>query len=89
MTPDQPTYSEVAAFATPASTTAGMRLGGRNASLIAIAERLGVARVATLNHRHSGSCRPTHCDAFELVPWRPQDAPSERRAGNATRRVYR
>jgi hypothetical protein len=36
--------------------------------MIAIAERLGLTRIATLNHRDFRVVRPSHCDAFELVP---------------------
>ncbi len=43
-------------------------LGGSDASLIAIAERLGATRIATLDHRHFRVVRPTHCQAFELIP---------------------
>ena len=49
-------------------TYADLRLGGTDASLIAIAERLGVTRVATLNRRHFTVVRPTHCDALDLIP---------------------
>lgn len=41
-----------------------------DASLIAIAERLGVTRVATLDSRHFGSIRPRHVKAFTLLPER-------------------
>ena len=40
-----------------------LRLGGTDAGLIAIAERLGVTRVATLDHRHFRVVRPAHCEA--------------------------
>ncbi|MDO8391262.1 MAG: PIN domain-containing protein [Actinomycetota bacterium] len=43
-------------------------LGGTDASLIAIAERLGATRIATLDRAHFGIVRPAHCDAFEVVP---------------------
>jgi uncharacterized protein len=43
-------------------------LGGSDASLMAIAERLGATRIATLDHRHFRVVRPTHCQAFELIP---------------------
>lgn len=43
-------------------------LGGSDASLIAIAERLNTTRVATLDHRHFRVVKPAHCPAFELVP---------------------
>lgn len=43
-------------------------IGGSDASLIAIAERLGATRIATLDHRHFRVVRPTHCHAFDLAP---------------------
>ena len=43
-------------------------LGGTDASLIAVAERLGATRIATLDRAHFSIVRPTHCDAFELSP---------------------
>lgn len=49
-------------------TYADLRLGGTDASLIAIAERLAATKVATFNHRHFRVVRPAHCDAFELLP---------------------
>ena len=45
-----------------------MRLGGTDASLVALAERLGVTRIATLNHRDFRVVRPRHTGAFELLP---------------------
>lgn len=39
-----------------------------DASIVAIAERLGQTTIATLNHRDFRVVRPAHCDAFELVP---------------------
>ena len=43
-------------------------LGGTDASLIAVAERLGATRIATLDRAHFSIVRPAHCDAFELSP---------------------
>lgn len=43
-------------------------LGVADASVIAIAERLDVTRVATTDHRHFRAVRPSHCEAFELLP---------------------
>lgn len=43
-------------------------LGGSDACVIAIAERLGVATVATLDNRHFSIVRPRHITAFTLVP---------------------
>lgn len=47
---------------------ADLRLGGTDASIVAIAERLGVKRVATFNGRHFAVVRPAHCDALDLIP---------------------
>jgi uncharacterized protein len=49
---------------------ADLPLGGTDASLIAIAERLGATRLATLDRSHFQIIRPVHCDAFELSPTR-------------------
>lgn len=43
-------------------------LGTVDASVIALAERLGVTTVATLDRRHFGIVRPNHCERLELLP---------------------
>lgn len=43
-------------------------LGGTDASVVALAERLGAHRVATLDHRHFRVIRPSHVEALTLVP---------------------
>lgn len=43
-------------------------LGAADASVVAVAERLGVTKIATLDHRHFRQVKPKHCTAFELVP---------------------
>ncbi len=43
-------------------------LGGTDASVVALAERLGATVVVTLDHRHFGAVTPRHAEAFELVP---------------------
>jgi uncharacterized protein len=43
-------------------------LGGTDASVIAIAERLGVTKVATLDRRHFGPIQPNHVEGFTLLP---------------------
>jgi uncharacterized protein len=50
------------------STYADLRLGGTDASVIALAERHGAVRIATLDRRHFAVVRPRHVDAFELLP---------------------
>lgn len=49
-------------------TYADLGLGFVDASIIAVAERLDVTTIATLNHRDFAVVRPAHCDAFELIP---------------------
>lgn len=49
-------------------TYADLPLGAADASVIAVAERLGVHQVATLDHRHFTVVRPRHVDALELLP---------------------
>ncbi len=43
-------------------------LGGTDASLIALAERLKTDLVITLDRRHFGAVRPAHCPALRLLP---------------------
>lgn len=47
---------------------ADLGLGFVDASVIAIAERLGISTIATLNRRDFAVVRPAHVDAFDLVP---------------------
>jgi len=49
-------------------TYTDLGLGLVDASIIAIAERLGVTTVATMNHRDFAVVCPAHCDGFELIP---------------------
>ena len=47
---------------------ASLKLGVVDASVIALAERLGEVRVATLDYRHFTAVRPRHVAALELLP---------------------
>ncbi|MHB8469948.1 MAG: type II toxin-antitoxin system VapC family toxin [Gaiellaceae bacterium] len=49
-------------------TYADLGLGGTDASLIALGERLGITRIATLDRRHFAVVRTSHAAAFELIP---------------------
>jgi uncharacterized protein len=49
-------------------TYADLPLGTADASVIALAERFGVTRVATLDRRHFTVVRPRHVGAFTLLP---------------------
>jgi uncharacterized protein len=45
-----------------------LRLGGTDASVVSLGERLDARTVITLDRRHFSVVRPRHCDAFELLP---------------------
>jgi predicted nucleic acid-binding protein len=47
---------------------ADLPLGTADACVIALAERLGVTRVATLDKRHFSVVKPRHIPAFTLLP---------------------
>lgn len=47
---------------------ADLPLGGTDASLVVVAGRRGVNRIATLDRRHFSVVRPTQGEDFELVP---------------------
>lgn len=39
-----------------------------DAVIVAIAERLNIAKILTVDRRHFGAFRPRHCAAFEILP---------------------
>jgi predicted nucleic acid-binding protein len=47
---------------------ADSNVGVVDASIVAIAERLKITRILTLDARHFRMFRPRHCEAFELIP---------------------
>ena len=47
---------------------ADLRLGLVDASVVAVAERLKITTVATLNRRDFAVVRPAHCDVLTLLP---------------------
>jgi uncharacterized protein len=49
-------------------TYADLPLGAADASVIAVAERLGAREVATLDRRHFSVVRPRHAGWFAIVP---------------------
>lgn len=49
-------------------TYADMRLGFVDASVVALAERLDVRQIATVDRRHFTVLRPRHVNAFTLLP---------------------
>ncbi|WP_250281116.1 PIN domain-containing protein [Frankia sp. CiP1_Cm_nod2] len=63
----------------------GLPLGGTDASVIALSERLGTDQVATLDHRHFRVVRPAHTSALTLLPWRCLPLSRRRREGRGSR----
>jgi predicted nucleic acid-binding protein len=49
-------------------TYANFPLGGADASVIALAERIGADIVVTLDRRHFAAVKPSHREAFQLLP---------------------
>ena len=47
---------------------AGFPLGTVDASVLAIAERLEITRIASIDHRHFYAVKLRHCDSLELLP---------------------
>ena len=45
-----------------------LKLGFVDAAIMAILERLGERKLATLDHRHFATIRPRHVDGLELLP---------------------
>ncbi len=63
--PDPDDWSRIAELV---EQYADFPLGGTDASVIALAERLGTDLVITLDRRHFGAVRPRHCPALRLLP---------------------
>lgn len=62
------THSDWSRVGDLVATYASLPLGGTDASLVAVAERLGATRIATLDRRHFTVVRPRHIETFDLSP---------------------
>jgi predicted nucleic acid-binding protein len=62
------TSTDYARMADLVNTYESLPLGTTDASVVAIAERLGLTDVATLDRRHFTVVRPQHVDALTLLP---------------------
>jgi predicted nucleic acid-binding protein len=62
------TTADYARMAEPVEQYHDLPLGTRDASVIALAERLDVEEIATLDLRHFTVVRPRHVPAFTLLP---------------------
>jgi predicted nucleic acid-binding protein len=66
--PEPPTRRDLIRCRELQSTYLDLRLGVTDASVVALVERLGEPKVATLDHRHFGAVRPAHVEVLELRP---------------------
>lgn len=63
-----PTPADLARCRELQTTYRDLGLGVVDASLIALAERLGEPKVATLDHRHFSVVRPSHVPSLAILP---------------------
>ncbi len=65
---DAPLPEDWARIAELVERYSDLPLGGTDASVVALAERLATDTVITLDRRDFGVVRPRHCKAFRLLP---------------------
>lgn len=65
---EPPTDSDLGRCAELVEKYSDLPLGGTDASVAALAERLNETTIATLDHRHFTVVRPKHTSAFTLLP---------------------
>ncbi len=63
-----PTAADLTRAADILEKYADSRVDFVDSVIVAMAERLNVTRILTLDHRHFSLFRPKHCPNFELVP---------------------
>lgn len=68
---EPPTAADLERMAELVETYADLPLGTVDASVVATAERLGHAQIATLDRRHFTVVRPKHTEALTLLPEAP------------------
>jgi predicted nucleic acid-binding protein len=66
--PEHPTAGDLRRCRKLQSQYDDQPLGVVDASVLALVERLGEEKLATLDHRHFGMVRPAHVEALKLVP---------------------
>lgn len=66
--PEPPTNADLERALELQTTYRDLGLGVVDATVIALAERLGEQRVATLDHRHFATVRPSHVPGLTIVP---------------------
>lgn len=65
---EPPTRADYGRVADLVEQYADLPLGTTDAAVIAVAERLNVTEVATLDHRHFTVVRPDHVKSLTLLP---------------------
>jgi len=65
---ETPTGADLARCRELQARYADLALGVVDASVVALAERLGEPKIATLDVRHFRTVRPAHVEAFDLRP---------------------
>lgn len=65
---EAPIREDLARMAELVATYSDFPLGGTDASVVALAERLGTPVVISLDRRHLSAIRPRHCEALQLLP---------------------
>lgn len=68
---ESPTHGDLVRCHELQSAYADLSLGVVDASVLALVERLVEPKLATLDHRHFATVRPTHVEALELLPGAP------------------
>lgn len=67
---EHPSIADLLRCRTLQETYSDLGLGVVDASLIALTERLGEDKIATLDHRHFSVVRPAHVPSLRLLPGR-------------------
>ncbi|HKZ12359.1 MAG TPA: PIN domain-containing protein [Solirubrobacterales bacterium] len=65
---EHPSYADLRRCHDLQSTYEDLAVGVVDASILALVERLGESKLATLDHRHFATMRPEHVGALELIP---------------------
>ena len=65
---EPPTGADLARCRELQARYADLTIGIVDASVVALTERLGESKVATLDQRHFRALRPAHVEALELLP---------------------
>jgi len=65
---EEPAVADYSRAAAVMEQYADFPLGTVDALIVAMAERLGVTTLLTLDRRHFGAIKPAHCPSFQLAP---------------------